>query len=69
MKIIVLMIVILVIALVLLQRNLGLPKPIQVVTIAFFITIIVYGSFTIFSVCCRFLPVVMKYISPDVIHF
>lgn len=69
MKIIVLMIVILVIALVLLQRNHGLPKPIQVVTITFFITIIVYGCFSIFSVCCRYFPVVMKYISPDVIQF
>jgi hypothetical protein len=53
----------------LIRRNVGMPKPIHIVAITFFIMIAVYAAFSLLPIIGQFVHVVKKYINLDVIQF
>lgn len=53
----------------LIRRNVGMPKPIHIVAITFFIMVTVYAAFSFLPIIGEFVHVVNKYINPDVIQF
>lgn len=69
MEIMVLVLVHIGIGFLLIRKNVGMPKPIHIVAITFFIMVAVYTAFSLLPIIGQYVHVVNKYINPDVIQF